>query len=149
MTAAHPHPFSDDGSGLSCDECGLPPQHGRHPKPTPPALKAVPDLGVSLAPNQQDTSVRAALGVWPKTGTQRAKVLDAIREAGERGLTDDELIANEVVTFEACRARRGELESAGWITLKIEDGEPATRATRSGNDARVWVLSPAAKGRAA
>lgn len=150
--AAGPHLFVDDGSGYSCDDCGLPPGHARHVTPDAPPQhpKPVADLGVSLTPNQTETSQRAALSAWPKAGTARARVLDAVAACGEYGATDDELVWDTDLPANTVRPRRGELVEHGWLTAAVDDaGQPRTRATTTGHDAQVWVLTPLARERAA
>ena len=61
------------------------------------------------------TQRKAAILLYPKSGTQRLRVLDAIAGAGERGATDAE---NEVVLHglhQGVSARRKELLDDGWI----------------------------------
>ena len=150
--AAGPHLFVDDGSGQSCDDCGLPPKHARHitPDAPPPHPKPVADLGVSLTPEQTETSQRAALSVWPKAGTQRARILDAVAACGEYGATDDELVWDTDLPGNTVRPRRGELVDAGWLIAATDAaGHPRVRPTTSGHDAQVWVLSAAAREHAA
>lgn len=146
-----PHVFTDDGSGMSCDDCGLPKQHARHITigAPPPILKPVPDLGVSLTPEQADTSQRAALHTaWPKAGTSRAIVLDAVAACGDHGATDDELVWDTDMNPNTLRPRRGELVEHGWLVpARDEDGRYRVRPTTSGADAQVWVLSPLARDR--
>lgn len=79
------------------------------------------------------TSAAAAAGVRDSAETQRGRVLDALREAGRRGLTDEEMQGVCGIEGNAQRPRRRELEKAGLIERSGE-----TRAGRSGRDADVW-----------
>lgn len=148
---AGPHVFTDDGSGISCDDCGMPKQHPRHItlNAAPPVLKPVPDLGVSLTPEQSETSQRAALHTaWPRAGTKRAQVLDAVAACGEYGATDDELVFDTDMNPNTLRPRRGELVEHGWLVpARDESGRYRVRPTGSGAEAQVWVLSRLAQQR--
>jgi len=79
------------------------------------------------------TSADAAEAMEPRAGTMRARVLAAIRAAGWRGMTDEELIASTGLNPSTARPRRVELADAGII---VPSG---TRAVRSGLQAVVWV----------
>jgi hypothetical protein len=108
------------------------------------------DLGVALTPEQTETSQRAALSAWPRAGTARARVLDAVAACGEYGATDDELVWDTDLPANTVRPRRGELVDAGWLVVALdESGQPRTRATTTGHDAQVWVLSVKAREHAA
>lgn len=78
-----------------------------------------------------ETSHYAAGRVLPKTGTQRGRVLEAIRRHG--GLTDEEIVALLDMNPSSVRPRRQELQKAGWIE---DSGE--RRPTMSGAQAIVW-----------
>lgn len=62
-----------------------------------------------------DTSYAAARRVEPRTGTQRAKVLDLIRRRGDFGATDRELQLTLHLPGNSERPRRVELTQAGWL----------------------------------
>jgi hypothetical protein len=87
-----------------------------------------------------ETERVAAARVRPRSGSQRAKVLDALRRAGETGVTDYELWHN-------CRigarphvpaTRREELIADGW---PIRDSG-RRRRTDTGSPAIVWIFEP-------
>lgn len=81
--------------------------------------------------------ISAAL-VAPRSGTQRAHVLEHLRAVGERGATDYELWrdGNVGVRPHVAGTRREELISDGWPI--IDTGR--TRPTDTGTPAIVWVL---------
>lgn len=147
------HPFDPDEYG-DCRTCPLPKGSRFHlttsdPEPTqaPPTLTAVASLGVVQGPTQERTSQTAALAAWPRAGSARARVLEAITRAGDRGVTDDELLDRlDGMSPNTLRPRRGELVTAGWVRAATrEDGRPLTRASGHGNPATVWVLTDAAR----
>lgn len=89
------------------------------------------------------TSAAAALKVLPKSGTQRAAVLDAIAEAyrgGYAGATDPELCRRLELSPNSERPRRGELVEMGLV----EASEHTRR--HEGSEHIVWTLTPAALG---
>lgn len=102
------------------------------------------DIGKFHAPTSDapDTERLAALSVYPRSGTQRRAVLDAIASAGERGLIDEEIAERLGMLANTERPRRVELEQGGWV---VNSGRTRKTAA-SGTEAAVWVLS--AQGRA-
>ena len=80
--------------------------------------------------------------ITPRTGSQRARVLDALREVGDDGATDYELWAVHGVGARphVPGSRRGELIADGWPI--IDSGR--RRKTDTGMPAIVWVLDWAA-----
>lgn len=87
--------------------------------------------------SRRPTQVDAAYAVYPRTGTQRRKVLNLIARAGERGLTDEEMQRSLRLPGNSERPRRLELEEGGWIV----DSGRVRGTSASGNPAIVWVLS--------
>jgi len=81
-----------------------------------------------------ETERLGAIDVYPRSGTQRRRVLEAIADAGEAGRTDDELM----LELEICRAaaRRNELLNLGWL----EDSGRRRRTSVNGT-AAAWRLS--------
>ena len=73
-----------------------------------------------------------------KTATSplHQRVLQAFREAGGSGLTDDELSTRTGLLRISAGARRNELVECGEL---VDTGE--TRSTSSGRPAKVWTLS--------
>lgn len=76
-----------------------------------------------------DTSKDAALEVFPRSGSQRRKIFDAIAAAGENGLTSEEVSESTGIAFARSSGPRiSELKRGGWIepngtrpgTLKAE-----------------------------
>lgn len=87
-----------------------------------------------IAPHSNDTtSLWAALAIAPHVNRLAGVVLDAIRAAGERGMTDGEIQAATGLDGNTVRPRRVELERAGLIAAC------GTRATAAGRQAAVWV----------
>jgi hypothetical protein len=84
------------------------------------------------------TERRAAILVFPRTGTQRRRVLDFIASCDERGATDYEVAQalGSITHRWVLATRRGELEKDGWVR---DSGK--TRKTDTGSDAAVWVLT--------
>lgn len=79
------------------------------------------------------TSRAAAERIEPQTGTLRRWALDAIRKAGDAGLTDEELGERIRLDPSTARPRRIELVTAGFV---VDSG--ARRRTRAGREATVW-----------
>lgn len=90
----------------------------------------------AMPSNPQPTTKLAALKVLPRTGTQRAEVLDAIIGAGARGMTDAELQRSLGMNPSTERPRRVELVQGGWI---IDSGQK--RVSAGADLSIVWVLS--------
>lgn len=83
------------------------------------------------------TQRKAAILVYPRTGTQRRKVLDYVAAEGERGATDEEIAAALGMLANTERPRRVELEEGGWIA----DSGLRRKTAASGSDAAVWTLT--------
>lgn len=88
------------------------------------------------APYQQhsETSREAAELIEPDLASLRGRVLTYIRLQGDSGATDDECQVALDMNPSTQRPRRIELWNAGWVA-KTE----ATRPTRSGRSATVWI----------
>jgi len=87
----------------------------------------------------QRTEQPAAEDTYPRTGTQRLRVLNAIRQAEPDGLTDRELQQN--LRIRRARTRRQELVEGGWV----EDSGRTRKLEDTKNKAIVWVLSERAR----
>lgn len=61
------------------------------------------------------TEVMAAQMVLPRSGTQRAKVLAAFKEAHPEPLTDDDIVQKVGIVIQSANPRRRELVSGGWL----------------------------------
>lgn len=111
---------ADEGSVVKCPAC-TPNQRARRTDPV--------------------TSHRAALSALPRAGTWQLRALDALVDAGDRGLTDYELaLALKRENMRGSVAKyRGALVKAGWV----EDSR-RIRLTDTGSDATVWVAIPQA-----
>lgn len=92
-----------------------------------------------IGPSQSHsaTSKNAAIDNYPRSGSQRHRVLVAIATAGERGKTRDELEIELQLPGSSVRPRVVELESGDFITAHPEK----TRTTQNGSEARVLVLT--------
>jgi|ERR1700722_300137 len=86
------------------------------------------------AQQHSPTSKEAATSIEPLTGRLQLKVLTAIRESGEVGLTDEEIQTKLSMNPSTQRPRRIECLDQGFIK---DSGR--TRKTRSGRQAVVWV----------
>lgn len=89
---------------------------------------------IIVAKNAQPTSAAAAIKAYPKTGTKRAQVFNAIRLFN--GLTDEEIENTLNMAGNTVRPTRVSLVRD---ELVIDSGQ--TRPTRSGNEAIVWVVA--------
>lgn len=88
-----------------------------------------------------DTELAAAKAVFPKTGTQRRRVLGAIAATHDRGATDWEITRILGLFRTAAGARRNELMHDGWV----EDSGVRRVDEESGMAGIVWVLSEAGR----
>lgn len=84
------------------------------------------------------TSEAAAEAISPDAPTLRRLVLDALREAGERGMTDQEIQRRLDMDPSTERPRRGELVKAGLV---VDSGRQ--RKTTSDRNAVVWIATEA------
>lgn len=83
-----------------------------------------------------DTSRAAALRAYPRSGTQRERVLMLLKNLLD-GLTDDELSAALDLSPNTVRPRRVELVAGGWVK---DSGR--RRNSAGGSPAVVWVYCP-------
>lgn len=86
-------------------------------------------------PFTYDTRREAKRAIEPRSSKLQDAVLGAIRAAGPRGATDDELEVALDLRHQTLSARRRELVQSERI---VDSGE--TRKTRSGRSAVVWVV---------
>lgn len=83
-----------------------------------------------------ETQRTAAVAAYPTTGTWRRKVLDAITDSGNYGMTDEEIQDLLRMNPSTQRPRRVELVEGGWIV-----DSQRRRRTRARRDAVVWVTA--------
>ena len=90
-----------------------------------------------MPPHQvgRDTSLEAAKKVKPLVGGKAAQVLDCLRKAGDRGLTDREIQRALVMPVSTEVPRRRELVLKGLVK---DSGQ--RRRTPTGYKATVWVI---------
>ena len=88
------------------------------------------------ASDAPETERAAAISVYPRTGTARRAVLDAIAAAGDRGMTDEEVALKCRLRLYTAAPRRNELVRDGWARDSDE-----RRPTTTGTPAVVWVLT--------
>jgi transcription initiation factor IIE alpha subunit len=79
------------------------------------------------------TSIRAAIKVYPETGSLRLKIYELLVRAGSRGATDQEIESILGISGNSVRPLRGSLEKQGFI---IDSG--TTRENTNGNLCIVW-----------
>lgn len=96
----------------------------------------------SLGPwrtGQPDTARQAALANYPRSGSQRARLLNALLNA-EHGLNawEASVVAN-ISRPHVAHTRLTELAKAGLVVMTDE-----TRPTDTGSAAHVWRATPAA-----
>lgn len=94
---------------------------------------------VKVRRDARSTSTSAASKAFPRSGTQRRRVLACIAES-VTGRTDDEIITNTRLPHQSVGPRRLELLEGGWI----EDSQ-ARRITRAGSRAIVWTVTAAGR----
>ncbi len=99
-----------------------------------PSLFDIPDPAPYQA--HSPTSRAAAEGIRPTASTLRTKVLDYLRQCGERGATDEEMQIGIPMASSTQRPRRIEL-----VARNLVRDSWAKRKTASGRDAAVWVVA--------
>lgn len=106
------------------------------PSPTAPkAMTFPPPLARNSDP---DTSHLAVEDAKRTANTLRARCLEAIKAAGERGLSDFELAELLGSQQTSAGKRRGELVAAGLVEKSVVDGVEQKRPAPSGSLALVW-----------
>lgn len=100
----------------------------------------ITEESAKLRHDAAETSRLAFLKARPKSGTQRARVLDWLLVCNGRGATDDELADALAMSPNSVRPRRVELVEGGWV----EDSREV-RPSAYGNAAIVWIVSEKAK----
>lgn len=110
-----------------------PDQPGLFDGPRPDPERAKTTTGRS----HPETSHRAAERALPRSGTQRRRVLDLLREVWPGGLTDEEIRHRLDLAVGYGLARRNELVSDGWAE---DSGD--RRETEAGAQAIVWRYRP-------
>jgi hypothetical protein len=86
--------------------------------------------------NAPDTSRKAALDNYPRSGSQRLMVLEKVMATGLRGLTRDDISVITELPPNVATPRVKELVEGGWL-----DETDRTRKTRSGSEATVLIAS--------
>lgn len=89
--------------------------------------------GVLVRNDARATSRNAALRAYPRSGTQRERVLNLLKNVSN-GLTDDEIAHSLALSPNAARPRRVELVAGGWVK---DSG--VRRPSLCGSPAVVWV----------
>jgi hypothetical protein len=104
------------------------------------AEEPLPILASGLTPETYSTSVAAAHAVEDGKEAQRHAVLEAIRSAGDRGATDDEVQTALALDGNSERPRRWELWKLNRIdVLRDSSGATVKRHTRTQRRAIVWI----------
>jgi hypothetical protein len=106
-----------------------------------PAPRPVPEYV-----HGSETSRAAAVSMRDHVGDQALQVFEVFKAAGAKGATCDEVEERTGLPHQSASARVNWLKDSrrAWI---IDSG--ATRATRSGRQATVWVVRAAAAGEVA
>jgi hypothetical protein len=87
--------------------------------------------------NSPSTSLRAAIAVYPRSGTQRHRLLMLVNDAGERGATCDEAEAATGFPHQSASARWNEL----WHDYQLIAPDGRERNTRNGSRASVFLVT--------
>jgi hypothetical protein len=137
------HHASDPGQGSPFGAAAA-------PEPPRRAMDAnIPMPGHAyLRRGAKPTSAVAAATALPRSGTQRAGVLEAIRAAGSRGMTDQEIAVALGLAENSVRPRRLELSTPPEGMPRLVFKAAVKRPTSAGNDATVWVSGEHVQGAA-
>jgi hypothetical protein len=103
-------------------------------------LPPVDENRVGPSQRHSDTSRLAALNNFPRSGSQRAEILDFLLFRGDRGATRQEIHAHTGISDDSVRPRVGELIDGGWAR-----GTDQTRRTPLGEQAEVLVATSRAR----
>lgn len=87
--------------------------------------------------NGTPTSKIAAQSMRSSAGAQQQRVLDCLQQAGDAGLTDEELQAALDLSGNSERPRRRKL-----VELGLVKDSGTMRLTHSKSSAVVWIVSP-------
>jgi hypothetical protein len=87
-----------------------------------------------------DSARKAAIDNYPRSGSQRHRVLVALVEAGERGVTSDEIHASTGMNLYSVKPRLIELREGGWAE---QNGK--TRPSPRGSATDVYVATERGK----
>lgn len=83
-----------------------------------------------------ETSRKAAVDVYPRTGNQRHRVLMAIADAGARGAIAYEIEVATGINYRSLTPRIGELKAGEWV-----QGTGRTRVGNMGAQQEILVLT--------
>lgn len=108
----------------------------------PPGLPHSDSRRLGHFAGASETSRKAALDNYPRSGTQREQVLLAVAAAGPLGTTSDEISTRMSLNLYSVKPRLIELREGGWVE---QNGR--TRRSRAGSQVDVYVATE--KGRAA
>ncbi len=133
MRAAQQQPslFGDDGAAPTAA-----PTIAQTPVPerTSPFADAPDENRLGGFRGDGDTSLRAAIENYPRSGTQRNQILLAVMRKGQHGMTFDEVRQEEGI-YSADR-RMSELVDGGWLERTERE-----RRTQHGSMANVMIAS--------
>lgn len=112
------------------------------PEATGPAAASPDADGLGGFARDSGTSRRAALDNYPRSGTQRAKVLKAVMDAADAGVvvTRDDLCVALDMAPNVLTPRVKELIDGGWV-----EETDQTRKTRAGSDAATLAATEKAQ----
>src|SRR5687767_11665790 len=96
----------------------------------------LPDQARSSRGHPVTSDQAAAWMRGPRAKSAAARIVREVWDWPITGRTVDELIASLGMPHQTCSPRVNELRNDGWL---VDSGQK--RATRSGNEAIVWVLS--------
>jgi DNA-binding MarR family transcriptional regulator len=95
-----------------------------------------------------ETSRKAALANYPRSGTQRERILNVLLRNGASGATREELAQALGMADNSVRPRVRELVQGGWVEELVgENGKARTRTTHLGNPSEVLVPTNKARAR--
>lgn len=106
----------------------------------PPLSDPSVDSDGLVRSDSPQTSRDGAADVFPRSGTKRLAVLQALSRSGVEGATDDELCEMLSSSYSSVGPRRRELVAGGWV-----EDSGRTRLGSSGSHQTVWVLTERAE----
>lgn len=120
-----------------------PPTERREYEPLPDPSRNTVGAFHGAASDAPETEREAAKLAFPRTGSDRLRVLVLLLDRGDRGATDEEIAEELGLRLYTAAPRRNELKRDGWVEASGDK-----RPTTTGTPATVWVVTARGRGQA-